>query len=106
MGVTVGQTSDVPPGDRLFVKVGDEEITVTNQDGEYYAFRNFCPHQEGPVGRGPIAEAEDWGDGPVVTCPYHGWTFDLESGQASFNPNRKIIVYDVHVDGKNIVVEM
>ena len=60
----------------LRVTVDDRTFLVCEVDGEIRAFRNVCPHQHGPVVEGRIdADAEQ------VICPWHGWTFDLDTGR-------------------------
>lgn len=60
-----------------------ERVTIENKtylvcafDDEVYAYRNVCPHQKGPVAEGHVDE-----ECRTVTCPWHGWEFDLEEGK-------------------------
>lgn len=95
--VPVATTDELGPGDRKFVRVDDIEIAVLNLDGDYYAVRNSCPHMEGPVGRGRTSRH---GDQRRIQCPFHGWTFDLDSGNALFGLKR-LRTFDVTVaDGE------
>lgn len=99
MAHTVATTNELQPGDRKLVEINGTEITVFNVDGEFYAIRNFCPHMEGPVGRGPV-ENQDC-ETPTIDCPFHGWTFDLETGEASFGKSKRLMTFDVEVvDGE------
>jgi nitrite reductase/ring-hydroxylating ferredoxin subunit len=54
-------------------------VALFNVDGRYHALEGICPHQGGPLGKGSV-------DGPVVSCPWHGWRFDVRSGQCLFSP--------------------
>lgn len=83
--VPVATADELGPGDRKFVAVNGIEIAVLNLDGEYYAVKNSCPHMEGPVGRGVTTAAPS---GPRIRCPFHGWTFELATGDALFGLKR------------------
>lgn len=87
---------DLPPGDRLLVDVDDQSVCVLNIDGDVYAIEHECAHRGGPICRGDIdrsvdevvergVEREARVDGEesdtlVVTCPWHGWRYDLANG--------------------------
>jgi nitrite reductase/ring-hydroxylating ferredoxin subunit len=53
---------------------GDKVIALFNVDGKFYALDGICPHQGGPLGKGSL-------NGCVVTCPWHGFQFDVTTGQ-------------------------
>ena len=63
-------------GGHEIVAVDGKKYLVCHQDGEFIAYRNVCPHQYGPAVEG-IIRAED----QVVICPWHGWEFDLRTGE-------------------------
>lgn len=100
--VPVATTDELEPGDRKFVAVGGVELAILNLDGEYYAVKNSCPHMEGPVGRGVTSHD---GAGRRITCPFHGWTFDLETGDALFG-RKRLRTYDVTVDDGEVRVRL
>lgn len=77
--VTVAAVDDLPPGQRLFVDVDGEPIVVFNLAGKYFAIRDACSHDDGPVGEGEV-------DGLEIECPRHGARFSLESGRALTQP--------------------
>lgn len=111
MEVTVCPASDLPPGEKKIIEVQDTEIVVTNVDGEYYAVSNFCPHMGGPVGHGPI---DTEGDQTTIACPFHGWRFDLDSGDPIFPSDKKKLktyrttleLFDVDVDDGVVKIEV
>lgn len=78
------------PGDVIEVIIAGKAIAVANVAGEYYATSNTCPHAEGPLGEGSL-------DGHVLTCPYHGWQFDLRDGSCLTSPDDPISTYKVQV---------
>lgn len=88
--VTVARVDDVPPGSVRVVRAGDEELALAHVDGEFYVTQGHCLHLKGPLGEGRI-------DDHVLTCPWHGWQFDLESGRALFDSRVAVATYQVHV---------
>lgn len=106
----VGRVCDIPPGSRRVVSIDGTSVGVFNVDGRYYALRNACPHQGGPLCVGEVTgttESDDpadirWvRDGEILRCPWHHWEFDLTSGRALFNPNRRVKTYEVSVRAAN-----
>jgi len=94
---TVCQVRDLPAGEQIIVEAGSRTIGVFNVNGDYYAIRNQCPHQNAPLCRGVVTGTTlpsqpgeyIWAkDGEVVRCPWHGWEFDITSGRSIFNPHK------------------
>jgi nitrite reductase/ring-hydroxylating ferredoxin subunit len=104
----VGFVAEVPPGARKIVEVEGRSIGVFNVHGTFYALRNTCPHQGGPLCRGsikgmtmPSAPGEYvWArEGEILRCPWHGWEFDLTTGRAICEPHRtRVRTYEVTVE--------
>jgi nitrite reductase/ring-hydroxylating ferredoxin subunit len=103
----VARADELAPGDRTLVTLERREIGVFNVDGTYYALRNRCPHQgaalcEGHVLRGIDATDPDAlrvGEGSLLQCPWHGWEFDVRTGQSWCAPGRwRVKTYDVDVE--------
>jgi nitrite reductase/ring-hydroxylating ferredoxin subunit len=95
--VVVGAVADFPPGKGHSVDVDGRSVAVFNVDGRFYALRDVCPHQGAPLSMGPIVgnlSATEPGcyrydaGQKRVRCPWHGWEYDLASGQSSFDPKR------------------
>lgn len=97
--VKVASVSDVPPGQGKAVNVGDREVALFNCSGQICAIDNVCPHAGGPMADGQL-------DGTVVTCPWHGWRFDVCTGVSPANPNAKLPKYEVKVEGNDIHVSV
>jgi nitrite reductase/ring-hydroxylating ferredoxin subunit len=72
--VTVARLADVPSGRLIEVRAGGRAYVLANVDGALYALDNNCPHNGGPLSRGEL-------DGQLLTCPWHGWTWDVTSGR-------------------------
>jgi 3-phenylpropionate/trans-cinnamate dioxygenase ferredoxin subunit len=112
----VARADEIPPGQRKIVAVGDLSIGVFNLGGEFFALRNRCPHQGGPLCEGllwGLWEAPAPGEikysrpGEILTCGWHGWEFDVRTGQSYCDPRRlRTRAYEVHVEqGAAIVAE-
>ena len=97
--VKVASTSELQPGQGKTVLAGDREIALFNCDGKFYALDNTCPHQGGPLGEGEL-------DGTVVTCPWHGWRFDVCQGVSPINPAATVSKYEVKVEGDDVLVSV
>jgi nitrite reductase/ring-hydroxylating ferredoxin subunit len=89
--VVVGPVSEFLPGERRIVQAGSRSIGVFRVGDRFYGIRNRCPHQGGPLCRGHLlddAVADEPGlprisENPLrVACPWHGWEYDLETGQS------------------------
>jgi nitrite reductase/ring-hydroxylating ferredoxin subunit len=105
---TIGNVREIPPGTRKVVDVAGRSIGVFNVDGQFFAVRNSCPHQGGPLCLGPTmglvtgdrpGEFNYERDGEILRCPWHGWEFDLATGQSVFDPTRtRVRAYPVEVE--------
>ncbi|MEK6233701.1 MAG: Rieske 2Fe-2S domain-containing protein [Planctomycetales bacterium] len=68
------QVSDIKNGTSRVVEIQGHELVVFHVQGEFYVLSNLCPHVGGPLNEGPLS-------GHTVTCPWHGWQFDVRTGQ-------------------------
>ncbi|MGB8698309.1 MAG: Rieske (2Fe-2S) protein [Thermosynechococcaceae cyanobacterium] len=68
--------AELAPGTRQVVKVGNRNILLLNQSGEFYAVDNRCPHLNLPMKKGKVQ------DDCSIVCPWHRSVFDLKSGEA------------------------
>ena len=96
--VVVARADEIAPGERKLVRIGGRTIGVFNVGGEYFALRNQCPHQGGPLCEGvtlaPLratqpGEYARGADGEIVRCPWHGWEFEVRTGRSWFDPERR-----------------
>jgi nitrite reductase/ring-hydroxylating ferredoxin subunit len=105
--VIVARADELGPGERKLIEVGGRSIGVFNVGGAYYAVRNRCPHQGGPLCQGrqfaPLSAAApgDYHRGPdgmIIRCPWHGWEFDVRTGRSWCDPERtRVKAYPVAV---------
>ena len=111
----VGRVSELPPGQRRIVEAEGRSIGVFNVNGIYYALRNSCPHQAAPLCLGAIKGMTlpskpgqyVWArDGEILRCPWHGWEFDIRTGQSYCDPKKfRVRAYDVNVEPGTAVVK-
>ncbi|MFZ5478499.1 MAG: Rieske (2Fe-2S) protein [Myxococcota bacterium] len=87
------------PGRIIEIIIGGTAIAVGNVGGTYYAVSNACAHADGPLGEGSL-------EGHVVTCPYHGWQYDLRDGSCKTNPHAKVATYPVQIVGDAVCVRL
>lgn len=102
------------PGDRVIVDVEGQEVAVFNVDGDLHALPNFCPHQAAPLCEGDLTGRMVVGEdgwsweyvqrGEVVTCPWHGWKFDVTTGENVKDTDVAVPHYEVERDGGDVVV--
>ncbi len=95
----VATKADIPPGTGKVVEVGGKTIAVFNSEGTFYAIDNTCKHRGGPLGEGALS-------GTSVTCPWHGWEYDVSSGECSMDSSIKVQKFDVTVQGDDILVNV
>jgi len=90
---------DVTQGKSKVVTIDGHFIALFNVNGSLYALDNTCLHRGGPLGEGQL-------EGNVITCPWHGWQYDVKSGRSLVNPLAKVKSYPVRVDGDTVLVKI
>lgn len=93
----VAQTTDIEPGQGKVIEAEGKTLAVFNVDGSFYAVDNTCLHRGGPLGEGEL-------DGKVVTCPWHGWQYDVTTGRHAMNPSVAVRRYEVKVEGDEVKI--
>ena len=104
----VASVDEMPPGARRIVEIAGRSIGIFNVRGDFFALRNRCPHQGGPLCVGPLGgfvSSSGPGDyalsrqGEILRCPWHGWEFDIRTGQSWFDPKRvRVRSYEVSIE--------
>ena len=96
----VARVGEIPPGGTKQVSVRGREIGVFHVNGEYFALLNRCPHEGAPLCQGRLhnlVEADQPGEfrvsrhGEILRCPWHGWEFDIRTGQSWCDPDRVFV---------------
>jgi nitrite reductase/ring-hydroxylating ferredoxin subunit len=70
----IAAATDCPPGRGLECIAAGRIVALFNVDGTWHAIDGVCPHQGGPLAKGCL-------EGAMVTCPWHGWRFDVVTGR-------------------------
>jgi nitrite reductase (NADH) small subunit len=113
--VRVCGADEVQVGGRKVISRQGREIGIFNVSGSYYAMRNYCPHQAGPICLGRVGgtmkpsrphEYNYSDDDPVVVCPWHHWEYDLQTGQCLTDPRVRVKTYEVRVQSGDILIRV
>lgn len=117
--VLAGTKNEIAASGHKVVKVDgkpDLEIGVYCVEGEYYAWRNICPHMGAPICQGTITginlpsnvyEYKYGREQQVLRCPWHGWEFDLKTGEHMVNVTGrafKLRGYPVEIENENVYI--
>ena len=98
--VKAASTSEIAPGQGRLVNIEGKEIVLFNIEGTFFALANACTHEEGPLAEGEVSGYE-------VTCPWHGASFDIRTGEVLCPPAYDDVArYNVRVTGTVIEVEI
>lgn len=89
--LAVGESAEVVADGRIFA--------VFNVAGTFHVLDGICPHAGGPLGKGMLR-------GSVVTCPWHGWQFNVETGQHCLNQRLCQKRYEARVEDGRVVAEI
>lgn len=112
--------SEIPRGGRLKVEVGQHGVVVFRlADDRFVAYEDLCLHQGGPVCSGGslhphlTAEIDEYGeareyykdDDVILACPWHGWEYDLETGELLVNRRWRLRAVEVRQEGDGLIIE-
>jgi nitrite reductase (NADH) small subunit len=95
--VKMATLDELPAGSTKEVEHEGRIYALFNVDGVISAIDGICPHQGGPLAEGELV-------GSVVTCPWHGWQFDVRSGQSLHSGRICQPVYEVRIEGRDVLV--
>lgn len=108
MEYQVGTAEELREEGCRVVSVQGRSIGILSVGDDFFAVRNKCPHRGAPLCEGTVAGTflpsapHDYVYGlekRVIRCPWHGWEFDLTTGQSVFEPEQvRVKVYEVTVD--------
>lgn len=97
--VKVAKNSEIASGTGKTVEVDGIPVAIFNVNGAIHATHNTCLHKKGPLGDGSL-------DGNTVTCPWHGWEYDVTNGQCLTNPSVRVQKFEVKVEGDDVFVRV
>jgi nitrite reductase (NADH) small subunit/3-phenylpropionate/trans-cinnamate dioxygenase ferredoxin subunit len=95
--ISVAKVEEIPPGTGKTVDVNGIWIALFNVNGSFFAVDNTCPHAGGPIGEGKLS-------GEIITCPWHGWQFNVRTGEREGNPNFTVACCPVRVQDSQVQI--
>jgi nitrite reductase/ring-hydroxylating ferredoxin subunit/multimeric flavodoxin WrbA len=99
--IKVCSLSDLPENSQKIVPLGPHKVALFHYNKEITAIANACLHKAGPLGLGLV---ENKYDGMYVTCPWHGWEYNIKTGSAPPGYKDQQAVYEVKVEGDDILI--
>ena len=72
--VRVASLTEVPSGRPMLVEADGTSVVLVRVGDSVYACHDTCAHQGGPLSEGKLS-------GPRLACPWHGWTYDVRTGE-------------------------
>src|SRR5262249_18970288 len=87
----------VAPGTLFCARLGEEDVAVARVGDEFYALHGHCMHLQGPLCEGRL-------EGYVLSCPWHGWQYDVRTGENEFDRAIKLDTYPVQVEDGEVRV--
>jgi nitrite reductase/ring-hydroxylating ferredoxin subunit len=94
----VAKTSDLSPGEVMYVEVGNDPVALINLDGDYFALNDMCSHQDASLSDGEVV-------GDEIECPMHGGAFEIRTGlPANFPVVVPVETYAVKTEGDAVLV--
>ena len=97
----IGSRAELPKEGEAkeFTAASGRVLCVARVNGEVTAMDNECPHNGGPLAEGMIEEGK-------VICPWHAWAFDRHTGEAEHNSAAKVEVFQIKVEGDDVLVKV
>ncbi len=90
---------DIPAGTIREFQVEGQTIAIANVGNKYYALHNTCLHRGGPLAQGVLS-------GKVVTCPWHGWQYDVTTGKLVANPAVAVRTFTLEERGDDLWLDV
>jgi len=92
-------TADVPVGSGKEFAVNGRIVALFNVDGQFQAIDGICAHQGGPLAKGQLVDG-------IVTCPWHGWQFEVANGRHCLNSRICQTSFEVKVENGDVFVSV
>jgi nitrite reductase/ring-hydroxylating ferredoxin subunit len=98
--VRAASLEELPTGQPRRVELDGARVVLVRVGEQVYACGDTCAHKGGPLSEGKLS-------GTRLACPWHGWIYDVRTGQCAF-PGRGASVpsYKVRVEANDVFVEM
>ncbi len=99
--IRVCTLADLPNDSQKIIQLGPQKIALFHFNNEVTAIANACLHKAGPLGLGKVEKKYD---GLYVTCPWHGWEYNIKTGSAPPGYNDQQALYEVKLQAGDILV--
>ncbi len=90
---------DIPEGEGRAFQAGERVVAVFHANGRFHAMANKCLHRGASMCDGAIADG-----GSTIRCPWHNWTFDLETGRNVIDPREALRKFQVRVEDGQVIL--
>jgi nitrite reductase (NADH) small subunit len=97
--IQVAKISEVPNFGKKVVTVSGQDVLLINIKGSIFAVENDCPHQGSPLQAAIVKDG-------YISCPRHGYRFNLNDGSCSEHPEFTLRIYPVELRGDDILVNL
>jgi nitrite reductase/ring-hydroxylating ferredoxin subunit len=97
--IAIADAVECPPGRSIERLAGDRMVAIANVDGTFHAIDGLCPHQGGPLGTGVLC-------GTTLTCPWHGWQFDVTNGRHRLSATVRQQVHEIREEAGRLYVRL
>jgi nitrite reductase/ring-hydroxylating ferredoxin subunit len=97
--IKAAKQQDIEEGKGIVADCAGTPVAIFKIGGNLHAIHNTCVHRGGPLGEGEC-------EGTIVTCPWHGWRYDVTTGQSPDNPKAQVRCYQLKLEGDDIFVEL
>lgn len=97
--VRILDRSEIAPGEVIEVFVDERAIVVAEVDGVLTAIDSVCPHAGGPLADGQL-------EGNLLTCPWHGWAFDVCTGRCEVSDDIQLQTFTLREEGDGVFIEL
>ena len=97
--VTIAHKDELKPGECKVVEANERTFALYNISGAFYVTDNVCGHKGGPLGDGELDEQ-------VVTCPWHGWEYNVITGENTSDSSSRIETFQVQVQDDEIQIKV
>lgn len=94
----IARVNEIPKKQGLVRIVNEHEIAIFQSEGKFFAVSNICPHQHAPV------IAEGIRSENIITCPMHGWSYDIETGKST-NGSGGLTCFELKIESDKIFVK-
>ncbi|MBI4167559.1 MAG: Rieske (2Fe-2S) protein [Candidatus Aenigmarchaeota archaeon] len=97
--IKVASANELRSGESKVVETSAGNLALFNINGNFFATANTCLHKGGPVGEGSL-------DNSIVTCPWHGWQYDVTTGENLTNPSKSLRTFKTVTENGEVFVEV